>query len=159
LEQHLPLTSRRKIRKLLDGGEVFVNAKRIWLAKFQVRKGDTIIVLNPTRKEGKLQREAILFQNEDFLIIDKPAGAVVEDSTGTFPVLRELGKLGYTGLRLVHRLDKETSGLLLLAKNHATRQQLVANWMQVQKTYLAICLGKCPQTRGIINTPVTPCSA
>ncbi len=154
LEKCLPLKSRKKIRQMFDCGEVFVNEKRIWLAKFQVRKGDRVVVLQVERAERKLQRESILYENEDFLVLNKPAGLVVESGTGTFPVLKELEKLGYHGLELVHRLDKETSGVLLLAKNSATRQQLVANWAKVHKTYLAICCGRCAEPHGVINTPI-----
>jgi 23S rRNA pseudouridine1911/1915/1917 synthase len=154
LYQNLQAASRRKIRKILDSGNVFVNDKRVWIAKFKVQKGDRVNVTNFGEALQPLRAESVIFENNDFLILSKPAGLVVESDIGVFPVLEKLKKFGYTELSLVHRLDKETSGLMVIAKHSNAQKEIVKNWSNVQKTYLAICFGKIANQIGTIDFPI-----
>jgi len=105
----------------------------------------------------------IIYQNQDIIVIDKPTGvSVTKDRTGS-PQLLDLLKSqidaeGIKGLRLVHRIDKDTSGLLLLAKNKQA-QAIYCRMFEdklIHKTYLALARGPTTQTKGVIDLPLLP---
>jgi 23S rRNA pseudouridine1911/1915/1917 synthase len=124
----------------------------------------------PDTKPSDLQPEAIpleiVFENEDLLVVNKPAGMVVHPSaghsTGTLvhaalahaPEMEGVG--GELRPGVVHRLDKDTSGLILLAKNDRTHRWLQDQFRQhkVQKTYLALVDGRPPTPTGRIEAPI-----
>ena len=103
----------------------------------------------------------ILYEDPDFLVIDKPSGIFVHPSTvlragpGESTVL-DLMKKKYPGIQLSHRLDKETSGVLVLSKNEKAYQFLKKQFQArtIKKTYLAIVNGHVKNDRGIINKPI-----
>src|SRR3989344_149314 len=103
----------------------------------------------------------ILYEDPDFLVIDKPSGIFVHPSTvlragpGESTVL-DLMKKKYPGIQLAHRLDKETSGVLVLSKNEKAYQFLKKQFQArtIKKTYLAIVNGHVKNDRGIINKPI-----
>jgi RluA family pseudouridine synthase len=151
--------SRRKIRQVIDVGGVYVNQKRVRIASWAVRSGDVVRVeyseaglqsLKAQRIE--LAPAALLLRRDGVIAIDKPPGlpsqATKDQSVQhVVPALRALlEKLGqkHGQLVLVHRLDKETSGVLLVAEGGAR-----ATWLtdlfrarKVKKTYLAVCYGR-----------------
>jgi RluA family pseudouridine synthase len=151
--------SRRKIRSVIDVGGVYVNQKRVRIASWAVRSGDVVRVeyseaglasLKAHRIE--LKPEALLLRRDGVIAIDKPPGlpsqATKDQSVQhVVPALRALlESLGqkHGQLVLVHRLDKETSGVLLVAEGGAR-----ATWLtdlfrarKVKKTYLAVCYGR-----------------
>jgi 23S rRNA pseudouridine1911/1915/1917 synthase len=108
----------------------------------------------------------IIFENEDLLVIDKPAGMVVHPAaghrTGTLvgavlahsPEVNGVGEIERPGI--VHRLDKDTSGLILVAKNAATQRHLQQSFAlrHTEKTYLALVAGRPPTPEGRIETPI-----
>jgi 23S rRNA pseudouridine955/2504/2580 synthase/23S rRNA pseudouridine1911/1915/1917 synthase len=97
----------------------------------------------------------ILWQDDRLLAVNKPAGlATVPGRDESKCVLDELASLG--PLRMVHRLDKETSGVLLLAKDRDAQRNLCNQFMnrQVQKEYLALVVGKMTDDSGEINAPL-----
>ena len=94
----------------------------------------------------------ILFENNDFLVINKPAGISVHKDKLEFGVLTYLKEQGFKELHLVHRLDKETTGLLILAKGH-NNAGIFLNLFQnksIQKYYIAICQGTPKKKQGSI---------
>src|SRR3989344_1408263 len=103
----------------------------------------------------------ILYEDPDFLVIDKPSGIFVHPSTvlragpGESTVL-DLMKKKYPGIQLSHRLDKETSGVLVLSKNEKAYQFLKKQFQArtIKKTYLAIVNGHVKNDHGIINKPI-----
>ena len=111
---------------------------------------------------------AVLFENDDFLVIDKPAGLLVHPTArsqgetvahwlvATRPAVKGIGE---DPMRpgLVHRLDKDTSGLLILAKTGKTFQALKALFQgkRIQKTYLALVYGHISPSQGVIEAPLT----
>jgi 23S rRNA pseudouridine1911/1915/1917 synthase len=103
----------------------------------------------------------IIYQNSDIIVINKPAGASVTKDRSRRPQLtdllsKQIGDEATLKLRLVHRLDKDTSGVMLLAKNHQA-QRLFADWFyqrKVKKTYLAIVKGVVIDESGTINAPI-----
>src|SRR3989339_2072408 len=103
----------------------------------------------------------VLYEDSNILAIDKPSGILVHPSTtlGTSPVQKtilDIFKKKYPKIEIVHRLDKETSGVMLLAKNKKAHEFLKKQFMDrtVKKTYLAIVSGFVKNDRGVINKPI-----
>ncbi len=104
----------------------------------------------------------IIYQDDDILVINKPAGvSVTKDRTGAPQLVDfltdQLGRQIYSQLRLVHRLDKDTSGVMILAKNAETQSVLSGYFEKklIKKTYLAIVTGVVPGRQGTIKAPLT----
>ncbi len=103
----------------------------------------------------------IIYQDDGILVINKPTGvSVTKDRSGRPQLLDllkpQLGDETTAKLRLVHRLDKDTSGVMILAKNRATQRQFADYFFdrKVQKTYLAIVKGAIIEEQGTINAPL-----
>lgn len=116
---------------------------------------------------GKNNTPKILKDEDGFLVVEKPSGWVVNESTnvGKNPVLQdwlaknfnyEISRSRQLRSGIVHRLDKETSGLILVAKNEKTFNLLQEQFAkrQVKKTYIALVHGKIKEKEGTINQPV-----
>ncbi len=170
LVQHLPDFSRARLQNLIKEGKVSLNGRVITKTGFPVQPGQQIQVILPPPQPSRLQPENIpldiLFENNDLIILNKPAGMVVHPSPGHAQGTLVHGILAYHpdlegigGERrpgIVHRLDKETSGLLLVAKNDRAHRWLQDQFRhrQVHKTYLALVDGHPPTPRGRIEAPV-----
>ncbi len=150
--------SRRKIRSIIDVGGVYVNKKRVRIASRTVHEGDRIEldydlqkITSFKRPTFKLTEADILFENEHALVVNKPAGlptqATREQSVmHVIPLLKkffeELERPA-TDFTLVHRLDMETSGALIVAKN-AVAAQFIGDQFRnhtIEKEYHAIAAG------------------
>lgn len=113
------------------------------------------------RKQMLRTRIEIIYQDDDALVINKPPGvSVTYDRSGAANLIdilaRQLGAQVSSKLRLVHRLDKDTSGVMILARN-AEAQSLFSGYFakkQVKKTYLAIVTGKVAARQGTIGAPL-----
>lgn len=141
--------SNRAAKDLLDAKKVWVNRRAVWMAHHTVEKGDTVEVQTAAagKKAGPAPAAAdrkirILAQDDDFLVADKPAGILSIGRGGAEELLR--GQTGIGALRAVHRLDKETSGCLLFAKNDAARDAAVAVFKtrRVRKIYHTVVWGR-----------------
>jgi len=161
--------SRSFVRKLLDEARVTVGGK-VPKASYKVEAGDVVVVRVPPPQKTELRAEAIpltiVYENADIIVVDKPAGMVVHPapghSKGTLvnallahcPDLAAMGDELRPGI--VHRLDKDTSGLLVVAKNDAAKRHLQSQFKQrlVHKTYLALVEGLLPAARGVIDAPI-----
>jgi 23S rRNA pseudouridine1911/1915/1917 synthase len=106
----------------------------------------------------------IIYENADIIVINKPAGiSVTKDRSGkpqlTDLLAKQLGKEMTAKLRLVHRLDKDTSGVMILALNRAAQRQFADYFFNrtVKKTYLAIVKGAVLDPDGVIDAPLAPC--
>ncbi len=157
--------SRSKIQRKIKDGKVLVNNKDI-SCNYQVAKGDIIEVLkeevtsNLEKKEIPLD---IVFEDENLLIINKQSGLVVHPAPGhmndtlvnallvDYPLTDDLLRPG-----IVHRLDKDTSGLMLVAKNEETKEalSLMLKKKEVKRTYLALVEGVIKPARGTIDAPI-----
>jgi 23S rRNA pseudouridine1911/1915/1917 synthase len=154
LAAHLGI-SKGKAKDLLDLRIVFVNGRRVWMAKHELKARDKIEVQLATTPTAVAQHmPKILYQDPDILVVDKTAGLLVNGSGSIEELLRE--KLKLPALEVVHRLDRDTSGCLLLAKNPEMREKLVALFGQreVTKVYHAIAAGRVPDGIREIRTPV-----
>jgi len=164
--QHFPDHSRTYFQYLIDTGAVLVNGK-LKKKRELVHSGDEIEIHFLLTPELSLTPEAIpldiLYEDDDLLAINKPSGLVVHPAPGhwqgTFvnALLHHCKELqGTDPLRpgIVHRLDKDTSGVLVAAKHslaHAKLVELFAS-RQIEKEYFAICLGT--PNDGLIDAPI-----
>lgn len=157
--------SRSKIQRKIKDGKVLVNNKEI-SCNYQVAKGDIIelfkeeVTSNLEKKEIPLD---IVFEDENLLIINKQSGLVVHPAPGhmndtlvnallvDYPLTDDLLRPG-----IVHRLDKDTSGLMLVAKNEETKEalSLMLKKKEVKRTYLALVEGVIKPARGTIDAPI-----
>lgn len=170
LADHLPQLSRTQIQRLIDEGQVIVDGHKPTKSGLKLSGGEKITVHVPEPAPSDLQPEKIpldiIYEDNDLLVIDKPAGMVVHPApghpTGTL-VNAVLGHIpdieGVGGERrpgLVHRLDKDTSGLIVVAKNDAAHQFLQAQFQDrtVKKTYHALLVGHLPTPTGRIEAPI-----
>jgi 23S rRNA pseudouridine1911/1915/1917 synthase len=164
-----PGLSRTHARQLIDGGFVTVNGK-IAKPSLKLNPGDSIKVTIPPAAASRLEAEniplKILYEDADLLVIDKPAGLAVHPAPGhpsstlVNAILSYLPALAKDAdsLRpgIVHRLDKDTSGLILVAKNRAAQANLSDQFKNriVKKSYLALVKGKLTPLKGTIEAAI-----
>jgi 23S rRNA pseudouridine1911/1915/1917 synthase len=163
--------SRAQIQALIKDGKVTVNGAQI-KPGIKLKGGEQIRVELPAPKElDKVKPEAIalnvLYEDADLAVIDKPAGMIVHpgvgNETGTLVSAMlsrwpEIGRMNIEEKRagIVHRLDKDTSGLIIIARNDAARLKLMTQFQShtIEKTYIAL-LEKAPPTQtGRIEAPI-----
>lgn len=165
----LPEYSRSRIQDWIKSGRVLVNgaAQR---ASFLIRGGEEISVFPAAAAPLKASAEAIelkiLYEDDDMVAIDKAAGMVVHAGAGVHSgtvvnaLLHHFQSLSHVGgdLRpgIVHRLDRFTSGVLLVAKNDAAHQSLATQFAsrEVRKVYLTMVHGVVKQNQGRIEKPI-----
>ena len=148
--------SRRAAKNLLDDRLVFVNGRRIWMAKHLLQTRDAVELL-PDAVAPKSETAAairILLDDPKFLVADKPPRLLTVGEKSLEVRLRD--QLGLPGLRAVHRLDKDTSGCVLFAKDEETRAALVAQFEEgrVRKLYHALVAGNLAETQMDVRVPV-----
>lgn len=145
--------SRSQAKRLLDDRVVFVNGQRVWMARHPLEERDAIEVHRPAAPAAEAASE-ILFDDGRLVIIDKPAGMLSNGPDSIETALAE--ELGERGLRAVHRLDRETSGCLLFARDAKALEAMVGVFEEraVRKVYRAIVLGRYPARLGRIDKPL-----
>jgi len=167
LTESLPEFSRSRIQNLIAAGHVDVNDRPAKKSGQSLEAGSTLTVRIPPPAPTDLIAEEIplniIFENDDLLVVNKPAGMVVHPAAGHAsgtlvnavlghdPDIEGIGGEERPGL--VHRLDKETSGLILLAKNERAHRWLQDQFRlrKVEKTYLALVDGKPPTPSGRVE--------
>jgi 23S rRNA pseudouridine1911/1915/1917 synthase len=161
--------TRSRARKLIDAGLVTVNdlpAK----ASTTLREGDLIVAEEPPPTPLEMEAEPIpldvRFEDEDLLILNKPAGLVIHPAAGNpkgtlvNALLNHCHDLsGIGGVErpgIVHRLDKDTTGLLVVAKSDRAHLALSIAFRRhtVRKTYLAVCYGALKEREGVVDAPI-----
>ena len=163
LMRHLKGVPKTHVYRIIRSGEVRVNKARA-SADTRLQAGDAVRV-PPIRIAAKPQpaapaREfAVLMEDEHLIAIDKPAGVAVHGGSGvSFGVIEQLRRARPQAryLELVHRLDRETSGILLIAKKRSALKQLQDQFRDraTGKTYLALALGAWPAARKVIDAPL-----
>jgi 23S rRNA pseudouridine1911/1915/1917 synthase len=166
----LPDFSRSRLQALIKDGSVMVNQQVITKTGFDVEKGNVVEILVPETVGSELVPEKIdldvIFENSDLAVINKPAGMVVHPAaghdTGTlvhaalarFTDLQGIG--GELRPGVVHRLDKDTSGLIVIAKNETAHRWLQEQFKsrKVEKIYIALVDGKPPTPTGRIEAAI-----
>jgi 23S rRNA pseudouridine1911/1915/1917 synthase len=170
LSQILPELSRSRIQQLLEQGHITLNGKVPHKSGIRLAGGEQINIHMPTLQPSSQQAEnlplTIQYEDDDLLVIEKAAGMVVHPApghaSGTLvnallahcPNLPGVGDEQRPGI--VHRLDKDTSGLLVVAKHTAALHWLQAQFQArtVQKLYLGLVVGKPPSPTGWIEAPL-----
>jgi 23S rRNA pseudouridine1911/1915/1917 synthase len=169
LAAQLPDHSRAEIQRWIEAGLVTRGAKAL-KASYRLTAGDEITVVVPEPEDYAVEAEPIpldvVYEDADLLVINKPAGMVVHPAAGNWhgtlvnAILHHCPDLaGVGGARrpgIVHRLDKDTSGLILAAKNDAAHRTLQEQFKAraVRKSYLALVHGWLTPERGEINAPI-----
>ena len=161
--------SRRTAKAMIDGRSVWVNRKCVWIARFALRTGDLVEIPSQVVKGARKQsggedarRETkdvrhvrVLWSNESYLVCDKPAGLVsCDDPKSVETILREQEKI--PTLEAVHRLDRDTTGCLMFAKNHAAFLAAVEVFKthKVSKVYHAVTTGSFKYAHQVIDSPI-----
>src|SRR5579862_5005340 len=170
LQQQLPEHSRAFLQKLIEEERVVVNGRKT-KASYAVRAGDKINVEIPPPRSLETPAEKIpldvVFEDASLIVVNKPAGLVVHPAAGNYEhtLVNALlyhcrGQLaGIGGVErpgIVHRLDKGTSGCIVVAKTDEAHRSLVSQFKSrgVKKIYRAVCVGKFEKLNGHIETVI-----
>lgn len=170
LSDELPEMSRSYIQKLIKEDQVTVNGK-IVKANYKLSADDFVVVCQPELKEPDILAEDIpldiLYEDEDFLVINKPKGMVVHPSAGHYSgtlvnALMYYCKDDLSGINgvmrpgIVHRIDMDTTGSLLVCKNDYTHQNLAEQLKEhsLKRVYHAIVHGVLKEDEGTIDAPI-----
>lgn len=169
LSNSLPDFSRTHLAKIIDQGLVKVNGE-IAKSSLKVKTGDKVEIEIPEVKPLEIKKENIpldiVYEDDDILIINKPQGMVVHPAPGhnegtlVNAILAHCDSLsGINGVArpgIVHRIDKDTSGLICVAKNDKAHQSL-SNQLkthEMARTYIALVKGVIQENNGEINLPI-----
>jgi 23S rRNA pseudouridine1911/1915/1917 synthase len=173
LTSNFPNKSRSFFQKIIKKGKVKVNEKEV-NPKYMLKSGDIVDVVIDEKQKLLLEPEDIkldiVYENSDIAIVNKPAGMVVHPSDeGEYikgslvnALLNHFGKDNLSDINgklrpgIVHRLDKDTSGLLIIAKNNKIHNYIVSllKERRIEKKYIALAAGKIKHEAGIIDSPV-----
>lgn len=167
--------SRARLQKWIEAGAVLVNGEAAYGVRFKVADGDELVVTPQAAPEDTAYVPEdgidfdVVYEDEDILVVNKPAGLVVHPAAGhwggtllngllfRYPELSRVSRAG-----IVHRLDKETSGLMVVARTEAARTDLVRQLQArtVGREYWALVLGLAPEAgfvdRSIGRDPRSP---
>lgn len=170
LSDQLPDISRSQIKLLIEAGHVTLDGDVVDKAGTKAKPGSVIDILVVERDTDGLEPEDILldilYEDNQVIVLNKPSGMVVHPGAGNFsgtlvnallayhPPIRDVGEADRPGV--VHRLDKETSGVLIFAKTEKAYKWLVKQFKSrdLQKTYLALVDGHPPTPTGRIEAPI-----
>jgi len=162
--------SRARLQAMIKTGHVQVGGRTVRKSGYSLEGGEAVLVRVPPAEPSDLLPEAIpldvIFENEEVMVINKPAGLVVHPAVGHAhgtlvnaalahaPQIEGVG--GELRPGLVHRLDKDTSGLILLAKNERAQRFLQQQFQnrEVRKTYIALVDGHPRTPSGRIEAPI-----
>jgi 23S rRNA pseudouridine1911/1915/1917 synthase len=167
--------SRSRIKALIEEGAVLVNGTAIGEAKRKIHPGDTVAIALPEPRDPEPKGEDIpldvLYEDDDLIVLCKPAGLVVHPGAGNWTgtlvnaLIHHCGESlsGIGGVRrpgIVHRLDKETSGVMVVAKNDAAHRHLSDQFADhgrtgpLERAYQAVVWGRPRQLKGTVDAPL-----
>ena len=170
LSDMLSSYSRSYVQKLISDSLVLVDNKNI-KSNYKLRAGDAITIYIPVPRELEVTPENIpldiIYEDDDIIVINKPKGMVVHPANGNpdgtlVNAIMAICKDSLSGIGgeirpgIVHRLDKDTSGLLIVAKNdkaHVNMSEQIKNH-EVEKTYIALVKGFVKEEEATINMPI-----
>ena len=163
----VPQFSRSRVQKLIEQSHILVNGQKAKASqRLDENDGVTIEIIPPVYPVAEPDSLAIIYEDKDVVVVDKPAGLVVHPAPGHpdhtlvnailahCPTLAEGKDLIRPGI--IHRLDKDTSGLVVIAKNEHARQCLIEQFKShtVSKGYLVLVKGRLSPEQGIIEAPI-----
>lgn len=162
--------TRTFAEKLIKNGEILVNNKKQKVA-YKINEGDIITIEKQEAKDIKLKAQNIpvdiIYEDDDIIVVNKPKGMVVHPANGNpdgtlVNAIMAICKDSLSGIGgeirpgIVHRLDKDTSGLLIIAKNdeaHVNVSEQIKNH-EVKKTYIALVRGIIKENEATIDIPI-----
>ena len=162
--------SRTMIKKLIESNNILVNDKSEKVS-YKVQANDNISIDIPEAKETKLKAQEIpldiIYEDSDIIVVNKPKGLVVHPANGNpdgtlVNAILAICKNSLSGIGgeirpgIVHRLDKDTSGIIIVAKNDIAHID-ISNQIKerkVKKTYIALVRGNVPEKEATINMPI-----
>ena len=167
----LPDTSRSFIQKLIEDGNLTVNGKSCTKKKYLVTAGEEIKIRIPEPEQLKIEAEniplEIVYEDDDVLVVNKPKGMVVHPAVGNYTGTLVNAVMYHCGERLssingvirpgiVHRIDKDTSGLLMIAKNDMAHESLSAQLAahSITRRYTALVYDNLVQDEGTVDAPI-----
>lgn len=172
LDKYLALSTdytRSKIEKLLDEGKIFVNG-RLEKASFKVGDGDEVELPDEVTSEKTIQGEEIeldiLYEDDYIIVVNKPSGMVVHPGAGNKEHTLANALVGHTDKLssengdfrpgIVHRIDKDTSGVLLVAKNDRVHNILAEGFKNktIKRVYVALLDGVFPNSSATVDAPI-----
>ena len=167
LRNELPGVPKGRIYRLLRRGEVRVNSGRV-RAEYKLKEGDEVRVPPariresgppPPERLAAQMLDRVIYEDKRLLVVDKPAGVAVHGGSGVSHGVIELLRTARPDLKdlsLVHRLDRETSGCLVVAKRRSALRDLHARFRegQVEKNYLALVVGDWQFGDQLIDAPL-----
>jgi 23S rRNA pseudouridine1911/1915/1917 synthase len=161
--------SRTAIQGLISRGKVMIEGVSVLKPNYKVKTGDLILVSPEEKKSLDLIPENIplevVYQDNDLAVINKPAGLVVHPAPGNYKgtlvnallyKFKKLSDINPQRPGIVHRLDKDTSGLLVVAKNNNSHLKLAEQFAQhsIKRVYVAIVMGRMEYDENIIEAPI-----
>jgi 23S rRNA pseudouridine1911/1915/1917 synthase len=164
----IPDLSRSTVQGLIEAGHILVDGIQR-KPKFRMTPGEVVTVAMPPTAPDEIQPDPIpldvVFENDDVIVIDKPAGLVVHPAPGhprgtlANALVAHVPGISVGGSNrpgIVHRIDKDTSGLIVAAKSDRGRNALVSQWgdRSVEKTYLALVEGVLEENEATIDAPI-----
>ncbi len=171
LSLSLPDTSRSFIQKLFEKGNILVNGKPCTSKKYKAAAGDMVEITIPAPTDLKIEAENIpidiVYEDEDVLVVNKPRGMVVHPAVGNYTGTLVNAIMFHCGDRLssingvirpgiVHRIDKDTSGLLMIAKNDKAHESLSRQLAEhsINRRYQALVYHNIKEEEGTVNAPL-----
>jgi 23S rRNA pseudouridine1911/1915/1917 synthase len=165
--------SRSYLQKLVKSGQVTVNQKPV-KSNYRLKENDAIELIIPKAIEPQILPEDlaldIVYEDDDFLIVNKPKGMVVHPAPGHFSGTLVNGLMAHckdslSGINgvlrpgIVHRIDMDTTGLLVVCKNDKAHNEIAAQLKvhSISRTYHAIVHGRVKEVEGTINAPIGRC--
>ncbi len=159
LMQQYPESPRTRIKKLLQNGAVRINNKQVTLHSYELRSGD-VVEIDP--HAGAAARAnlpfPVLYEDQEVIVVDKPAGISTSSTDGSVNIqqivtqsLRNQSK-GKVRAYVVHRLDKEVSGVLLFARTVDGMNKIKDNWEKTEKHYYALVESAPAEKEGTVRS-------
>ncbi len=161
--------SRSEINKMLASGDIILNKKRV-KPSYKLKLDDEIEIINEYVKETNITPSKmpldIIYEDDDIMVINKPSGVVVHPGSGNKENTLANGLLYYTNSLsningeerpgIVHRIDKDTSGLMLVAKSNKAHKILSLDFQKhlVKRDYIALLVGNFTSNKAIIDAPI-----
>ncbi len=164
----IPALSRTYVQSLIDQNQVFVDGQPR-RAAFKMTPGEVVTLTVPEAVETDLEPEAIpldiIYEDDDLIVLNKPAGMVVHPAAGhpngtlVNALIHHAPEINVGGSNrpgIIHRLDRDTSGVMVVVKTTRARTSLVAQWQArtVEKGYIALCHGVIEEDEATIDAPI-----
>jgi 23S rRNA pseudouridine1911/1915/1917 synthase len=175
LAKEITTFSRSRIKDMILGGAVTIDGATVSEPKYRVKDGQAIVLIAPEPEDPEPQAENIpldiLYEDDDLIVINKPVGMVVHPAPGNYTgtlvnaLIYHCGAslVGIGGVKrpgIVHRLDKDTSGVMVAAKNERALNHLAAQFADhgrtgpLHRAYIAFVWGTTQSARGTIDAPL-----